>query len=93
MRYLENSHAGKLLNNEFMKPTNTDILTLSEKTDIPVNVLIAIIENKHDISDSIDAKLCKFFALSNGYFLRLQERYYYVKEKQKDNDKMLDKIE
>ena len=89
---LENPHAGKILDEELIKPTGTDILTLSEKTNIPISAILAIIKNEHDISDSVDNKLCKFFALSKGYFLRLQQRYYEMEEK-RNNKKNLDKAE
>lgn len=89
---LDNPHAGKILNEELIKPTGTDILILSEKTNIPINILIEVIENTHDITEHIDEKLCKFFALSKGYFLRLQQSYYDIEQK-RNNKKALDKTE
>lgn len=77
----ENPHAGKLLLDEFITPTNIDMLTLSTNCDISINTLIGIVENTCDISKYIDERLCRFFGLTNGFFLRFQQRYYIAKQK------------
>ena len=68
-----NKPVGRVLEDELMKPTDTDILTLSDKTDISIQKLLDIINGKDKISDITDKKLCHYFSLDRGYFLRLQE--------------------
>ena len=70
---MDNKPVGRVLEDELMKPTSTDVLTLSEKADISIKKLIGVINGKDKISDITDKKLCRFFSLDRGYFLRLQE--------------------
>jgi len=68
-----NKPVGKVLEDELMKPTNTDILTLCEKTGISIKKILEIIKGEEKISDFTDKRLCQYFSLDSGYFLRLQE--------------------
>ena len=39
---------------------------------VPGNRIHAIVNGTRDITGDTDLRLCKFFGLSEGYFLRLQ---------------------
>jgi addiction module HigA family antidote len=41
----------------------------------PGNRIHAIVNGSRDISAATDLRLCRFFGLSEGYFLRLQNAY------------------
>ena len=42
---------------------------------VPPNRIHAIIKGTRDITADTDLRLCKFFSLSEGYWLRLQNAY------------------
>jgi len=42
---------------------------------VPGNRVHAIVNGTRDISGDSDLRLCMFFGLSEGYFLRLQNAY------------------
>jgi addiction module HigA family antidote len=72
---LYNLHAGEILKTEFIDKTDINYDQLANAIAIPTNYIQQIIKGDMLITAEIDAKLCKFFALSEGYFLRLQIAY------------------
>jgi len=69
---LHNPHAGEILKEEFLKPLGMSQNTLAKAIEVPPNRIHAIIRGIRRITANTDLRLCKFFSLSNGYFLRLQ---------------------
>ena len=45
---------------------------LAKAIEVPANRIHAIIKGERSITADTDLRLCKFFGLSEGYFLRLQ---------------------
>ena len=72
---IELEHIGTILWEEFMKPNRKGIGFLSAILKINANKLWAIISGKIDIDNKTDYKLTKYFGLSKGFFLRLQDDY------------------
>jgi len=72
---LHNPHAGEILKEEFLKPLNISQNSLAKAIDVPSNRIHAIVKGTRRITANTDLRLCKFFDLSNGYFLRLQIDY------------------
>lgn len=72
---LHNPHAGEILREEFLKPLNMSQNTLAKAIGVPPNRIQAIIRGTRKFTANTDLRLCKFFKLSNGYFLRLQFDY------------------
>ena len=69
---LYNPHAGEILKEEFLRPLDMSQNALAKAIDVPPNRIHAIIRGIRRVTANTDLRLCKFFSLSNGYFLRLQ---------------------
>lgn len=72
---VHNSHAGEILKREFLEPINISQNELGRQLKVPENRIHAIVNGQRRITADTDLRLCKFFNLSEGYFLRLQNTY------------------
>lgn len=77
---LYNPSAGEILKEEFLDPLNMSQNALAKAIDVPPNRIHAIIRGIRRVTANTDLRLCKFFNLSNGYFLRLQIDYEIMEE-------------
>ena len=80
-KLLHNSHAGEILKEEFLMPLEMSQNALAKAIEVPPNRIHAIIRGIRKITANTDLRLCKFFGLSNGYFLRLQIDYEIMETK------------
>jgi addiction module HigA family antidote len=71
MGQLRNPHPGEILKEEFGVSQNQ----LAQAIGVPGNRIHAIVKGTSDITADTDLRLCKFFGLTEGYFLRLQNAY------------------
>ncbi|HEV2098626.1 MAG TPA: HigA family addiction module antitoxin [Stellaceae bacterium] len=62
---------GKILKEEFPNEIGMSQNQLAQAIGVPGNRIHAIVNGNRDISADTDLRLCRFFALSEGYFLRL----------------------
>jgi addiction module HigA family antidote len=69
---LHNPHPGEILKEEFLAEIGMSQNQLAHAIGVPGNRIHAIVNGTRDISADTDLRLCKFFGLSDGYFLRLQ---------------------
>ncbi len=74
-QYLEIPHIGQILQNEFIKPLNLSQNALALAIGVPSNRINAIIRGQRSITADTDLRLTKYFGLSKGYFLRLQNNF------------------
>ena len=72
---LPNPHAGEILKQEFLEELKIKDKDLSLAIDISPRVIENIIQGKFSINADIDLRLSRYFGLSEGYFLRLQNAY------------------
>jgi addiction module HigA family antidote len=72
---LPNPHAGEILKQEFLEELKIKDKDLSLAIDISPRVIENIIQGKLSINADIDLRLSRYFGLSEGYFLRLQNAY------------------
>jgi len=72
MAQLRNSHPGEILKEEFLRELDMSQNELAQAIGVPGNRIHAIVNGTRDITADTDLRLCKFFGLSEGYFLRLQ---------------------
>lgn len=72
---LEIPHIGQILQNEFIKPLNLSQNALALAIGVPSNRINAIIRGQRSITADTDLRLTKYFGLSKGYFLRLQNNF------------------
>lgn len=66
---------GELLLEEFLKPMGLSQYRLAKEIGVPAQRISAIVAGKRVITADTDLRLCRFFGLSNGYWLRAQAVY------------------
>ena len=72
MSKLEPVTPGELLLEEFLKPMGLSQYRLAKEIDVPAQRISEIIAGKRAITADTDLRLCRFFGLSSGYWLRAQ---------------------
>ena len=80
---LPNPHAGEILRQEFLEELKIKDKDLSLAIDISPRVIENIIQGKASINADIDLRLSRYFGLSEGYFLRLQNSYDLMEAKRR----------
>ena len=75
MGQLRNPHPGEILKVEFLDAIGMSQNQLAHAVGVPPNRIHAIVKGVRGITADTDLRLCKFFGLSEGYFLRLQNAY------------------
>lgn len=66
---------GELLLEEFLRPMGISQYRLAKEIDVPAQRIGEIVAGKRAITADTDLRLCRFFGLSNGYWLRAQAAY------------------
>lgn len=72
MRKLKPVTPGELLREEFLKPMGISQYRLAKEIGVPPQRVGDIVAGKRAITADTDLRLCRFFGLSNGYWLRAQ---------------------
>jgi len=72
MRKLKPVTPGELLLEEFLKPMGISRYRLAKAIGVPAQRIGEIVAGKRSITADTDLRLCRFFGLSNGYWLRSQ---------------------
>ena len=73
--WLHNPHAGELLVLEFMEPVALDVPALAAAIAVEPARLHAMIDGKVRIDGELDLRLARYFRMSEGFFLRLQDQF------------------
>ena len=79
--WLHNSHAGELLLSEFLEPLTISADDLAAAIDVPVERIRAVIEGAQPLDAELDLRLGRYFRMSEGFFLRLQDGYELLEAK------------
>lgn len=66
---------GELLRDEFLVPLGITQYRIAKEIGVPAGRIGQIIMGKRVITADTDLRLCKFFGLTNGYWLRAQAAY------------------
>ena len=66
---------GELLWEEFMAPMGLSRYRLAKEVGVPAPRIGDIVNGKRAITAGTDLRLCRFFGLSDGYWLRAQAAY------------------
>jgi addiction module HigA family antidote len=66
---------GEMLRDEFLKPMGLTNYRLAKEIDVPAQRIGDIIAGKRGITADTDLRLCRFFGLTDGWWLRLQGDY------------------
>ena len=75
MSMLHNPHPGEILKAEFLEEVSLSQNHLAHAIGVPANRIHAIVNGTRSVTADTDLRLCKFFGLSEGYFLRLQNAF------------------
>jgi addiction module HigA family antidote len=83
MTSLKNPHPGDILKHEFLEPTGLSQNHLARAIGVPPNRIHAIVTRTRRVTADTDLRLCRFFGLSEGYFLRLQNAFDMLEAKRR----------
>lgn len=73
--WLHNSHAGELLVSEFMEPLGLTDTELAASLGVDVMRLQSVISGAVPVDADLDLRLGRYFRMSEGFFLGLQDDY------------------
>lgn len=66
---------GELLLEEFLIPMGISQYRLAKEIRVPAQRIGEIVAGRRAVTADTDLRLCRFFGLSNGYWLRAQAAY------------------
>jgi antitoxin HigA-1 len=75
MQKLKPVTPGELLREEFLLPMGLSQYRLAKEISVPAQRIGEIVAGRRAITADTDLRLCRFFGLSNGYWLRAQVAY------------------
>lgn len=73
--WLPNPHAGELLVSEFMEPLGLNCAALAQAIGVDPVRLQTVIDGEARVDGELDLRLARYFRLSEGFFLRLQDQH------------------
>lgn len=88
---LGNVHPGEILREDFLVGREIPLEEVARHTGIDAHALDDIVAGRRNIDPSVDARLARYFGMSDGFFLRLQTGYD-VEETQRSDAEALDRI-
>jgi addiction module HigA family antidote len=83
---LRNPHVGEILRYEFLEELDISADILAESLRLPYLSIQKIIQGKAPMTADVDLRLCRYFGLSDGYFLRLHYAYELMEAKRNLGD-------
>lgn len=72
---LDNVHPGDILREDFLIGGEISVAEVAAGTGIPAQRLEQLIASKIDVDADLDLRLGRYFGMSEGFFLRLQNSY------------------
>ena len=75
MRELPPVHPGEMLLEEFLKPLGMSPHALAKAIGVPPRRINEIVHGNRSITADTDLRLCRYFSLSDGWWLRCQAKY------------------
>lgn len=66
---------GEMLDEEFLKPLGLSKYRLAKEIGVPAGRISEIVAGRRAITADTDLRLCKYFGLSEGWWLRGQVRF------------------
>ena len=89
--WLHNPHAGELVASEFMEPLGLTFDALAASLGIAAPRLEGVVAGRIRMDADLDLRLARFFSMSEGFFLGLQDDFELLEAKRALNGE-LDKI-
>ena len=75
MRTVRPVSPGEMLEEEFLKPLGLSKYRLAKDIGVPVQRVGDIVAGKRAVTADTDLRLCRYFGLSDGWWLRGQASY------------------
>lgn len=75
MREIAPVSPGEMLEEEFLIPLGMSKYRLAKEISVPPQRIGDIVSGKRGITADTDLRLCRFFGLSDGWWLRCQAKY------------------
>ena len=83
---LRNPHVCEILKYEFLEELDISANSLAESLLLSYSSMQQIIQGKAPMTADVDLRLCRYFGLSDGYFLRLHNAYELMEAKRNLGD-------
>ena len=80
-RWIENEHAGQMLVAEFLEPEALSVAQLAGEIGIAPERIASVIDGVRPIDAELDLRLGRYFGMSEGFFLRLQDQFELLEAK------------
>ncbi len=74
-KHLKNPHPGEILQEEFLEPLGMSQNALAQAVGVPSNRINELVRGRRGVTADTDLRLARYFGLSEGYWLRLQNTY------------------
>ena len=74
-KFLKNPHPGEILQEEFLEELGMSQNALAQAIGVPANRINDLVRGRRGITADPDLRLARYFGLSEGYWLRLQNTY------------------
>ena len=71
--FIETPTIGEILSEEFLIPLGISAYKLAQEIKVPTSRIQDILHNRRKITVDTSLRLAKFFGLSDGYFMALQD--------------------
>ena len=71
--FIETPTIGEILREEFLIPLGISAYKLAREINVPTSRIQDILHNRRKITVDTSLRLAKFFGLSDGYFMSLQD--------------------
>ena len=71
-KHLKNPHPGEILQEEFLEPLGISQNALAQAIGVPSNRINELVRGCPGVTADTDLRLARYFGLSEGYWLRLQ---------------------
>ena len=75
MKHVAPVTPGEMLEEEFLKPLGLSKYRLAKDIGVPAQRIGDIVAGKRSITADTDLRLCRYFGLSDGWWLRGQSHY------------------
>jgi addiction module HigA family antidote len=73
--FLSPANPGEILQEEFLKPLGLTAYRLAKDIGVPLTRIYDIVAGKRAVTAETDLLLCRYFGLSDGWWLSLQSHH------------------
>lgn len=88
---VKSPHPGKILDSEYLQPFDLSQNQLAQAIGVPSNRINEIVRGRRGITADTDLRLARFYNVSEGYWLNLQNAHD-MAEAKREQGKSIEKI-